>query len=46
MNIFIHHRDLRFKDNTTLINQIENEGEITPIFVFDPNQFDEKKVEQ
>jgi len=43
MNIFIHHRDLRFKDNTTLINQIENEGEITPIFVFDPNQIDEKK---
>ena len=43
MNIFIHHRDLRFKDNTTLINQIENEGEIVPIFVFDPNQIDEKK---
>ena len=31
MNIFIHHRDLRFKDNTTLINQIGNEDNITPI---------------
>lgn len=42
MNIFIHHRDLRFKDNTTLINQIGNEDNITPIFIFDPNQIDEK----
>ena len=43
MNIFIHHRDLRFIDNTTLIDQTKNEKEVTPIFVFDPNQIDEKK---
>lgn len=43
MNIFIHHRDLRYYDNTTLIHQIKEEGNITPIFVFDPNQIDKKK---
>ena len=43
MNIFIHHRDLRFIDNTSLISQLENEGNITPIFVFDPIQIDQKK---
>ncbi len=43
MNIFIHHRDLRFIDNTTLIEQIKNEDNVTPIFVFDPNQIDQKK---
>jgi deoxyribodipyrimidine photo-lyase len=43
MNIFIHHRDLRYIDNTSLIEQITNEGNITPIFVFDPNQIDKKK---
>ncbi|VVU94411.1 FAD binding domain of DNA photolyase [seawater metagenome] len=43
MNIFIHHRDLRFKDNTTLIEQIKGEGNVTPIFVFDPKQIDKKK---
>ncbi len=43
MNIFIHHRDLRFKDNTTLIKQNKEEGNITPIFVFDPKQIDKKK---
>ena len=43
MNIFVHHRDLRFTDNTTLISQIENEGNVTPVFIFDPNQIDEHK---
>ena len=43
MNIFIHHRDLRFIDNTTLIKQIKEEGNITPIFVFPPEQIDPKK---
>ena len=43
MNLFIHHRDLRFNDNTTLIKQLKSEGNITPIFVFDPKQIDEKK---
>ena len=42
MNIFIHHRDLRFKDNTTLIQQSKQEGAITPIFVFDPKQINPK----
>jgi deoxyribodipyrimidine photo-lyase len=40
MNIFIHHRDLRYIDNTSLIEQIQNEGNITPIFIFDPKQID------
>lgn len=43
MNIFIHHRDLRYKDNTSLIAQQKNEGDVTPIFVFDPKQIDKKK---
>lgn len=43
MNIFIHHRDLRIKDNTTLIKQNKKEGNITPIFIFPPEQIEEKK---
>lgn len=43
MNIFIHRRDLRIKDNTTLIEQTKNEGKITSIFIFDPLQIDPKK---
>ena len=42
MNIFIHHRDLRHFDNTTLIKQSKEEGNITPIFVFPPEQIDPK----
>ena len=38
MNIFIHHRDLRITDNTTLIEQTVNENGITPIFIFPPEQ--------
>ena len=30
MNIFIHHRDLRYIDNTSLIEQTKNEKEVTP----------------
>jgi deoxyribodipyrimidine photo-lyase len=40
LNIFIHHRDLRYNDNTTMINQFKNEKNITPIFIFDPIQID------
>ena len=29
MNLFIHHRDLRIIDNTTLIEQCKNEKQIT-----------------
>ena len=43
MNIFIHHRDLRYIDNTTLIEQTKHEGKIIPLFVFDPKQIDRKK---
>jgi len=38
MNIFIHHRDLRYIDNTTLIKQTKEEGKVTPIFIFPPEQ--------
>jgi deoxyribodipyrimidine photo-lyase len=43
MNIFIFHRDLRSYDNTTLIKQIENEKNISPIFIFTPEQVDKKQ---
>jgi len=43
MNIFIFHRDLRLKDNTTLIRMIKEEESVLPIFVFPPEQIDEKK---
>ena len=42
MNLFIHHRDLRIIDNTTLIEQCKNEKQITPIFIFNPKQIDRK----
>ncbi len=43
MNIFIHHRDLRIHDNTTLIKQSDSEdAPIVPIFVFPPEQIDDK----
>ncbi len=45
MNIFIHHRDLRIIDNTTLIEQNKNEDFITPIFIFPPEQINPKKNE-
>jgi deoxyribodipyrimidine photo-lyase len=43
MNIFLHHRDLRYQDNTTMIKQQKAEGNITPIFIFEPLQIDPKK---
>ena len=39
MNIFIHHRDLRINDNTT----INNMNDISPIFIFTPQQIDNTK---
>ena len=42
MNIFIHRRDLRFNDNTTLNIMINKFELITPIFIFDPTQIDKK----
>jgi deoxyribodipyrimidine photo-lyase len=38
MNIFIFHRDLRINDNTTLIKQIKECGNIIPIFIFTNDQ--------
>ena len=43
MNIFIFHRDLRLIDNTSLIKQIKEEKEITPIFIFDDKQINKTK---
>ena len=45
MNIFIHHKDLRLNDNTSLIKLIQNmdEEKILPIFIFTPEQIDPKK---
>ena len=42
MNIFLFHRDLRIKDNTSLIKQIKLFGSIIPIFIFTPQQIDPK----
>jgi len=38
MNIFIHRRDLRHEDNTTLLKMNEKYNNITPIFIFNSNQ--------
>lgn len=43
MNIFIFNRGLRLTDNTTLIHQIKEMGEVVPIFIFTPEQIDTKK---
>lgn len=43
LNLFLFHRDLRIIDNTTLIEQCKNEKEITPIFIFTPEQINSKK---
>lgn len=40
MNLFLFHRDLRLIDNTTLIDQIKNEGNITPCFILNTEQID------
>ena len=43
MNIFIHRRDLRHRDNTTLLKMNEKFKNITPIFIFNPNQIYSEK---
>jgi deoxyribodipyrimidine photo-lyase len=44
MNIFLHHRDLRKNDNTTLNNMYKELDEpIIPIFIFPPEQIDPAK---
>lgn len=43
LNLFIHHRDLRIIDNTTLIEQLENENSVIPIFIFTPEQINPNK---
>lgn len=45
MNVFIFHRDLRLIDNTTLIQQLKEFKEITPIFIFTPEQINPKQNE-
>ena len=43
MNIFIHHRDIRYQDNTTLSSMSNEVNNIIPIFIFPPEQIDENK---
>ena len=44
MNLFLHHRDIRYQDNTTLIKMgKELKAPITPIFIFPPEQIDPKE---
>ena len=43
MNLFIHHRDIRISDNTTLLELQKQEKSVTPIFIFPPEQIDRKK---
>jgi len=43
MNIFIHHKDLRYQDNTTLNLMSKELKDIIPIFIFPPEQIDSKK---
>lgn len=43
MNLHIFNRDLRYKDNTSLIENLKKYKNITPIFIFDPKQADRKK---
>ena len=45
MNIFIHRRDLRNNDNTTMNYMSKKVGDLTPIFIFTPEQIDRKKNE-
>jgi|APCry1669192647_1035423.scaffolds.fasta_scaffold03059_1 deoxyribodipyrimidine photo-lyase len=45
MHIFLFHRDLRLVDNTALIYQIQEVGEVIPIFIFPPEQIDSAKNE-
>ena len=45
MNIFIHHRDIRINDNTTLNKMSESVENIVPIFIFTPEQIDQEKNE-
>jgi deoxyribodipyrimidine photo-lyase len=45
MNIFIHHRDIRINDNTTLNKMSESVENIIPIFIFTPEQIDKNKNE-
>lgn len=43
MNIFIHRRDLRLFDNTTLNYMDKELGSVQPIFIFNPKQIDAKQ---
>lgn len=38
MNIFIHRRDLRWQDNTSLLESYKKIKDIVPIFIFNPKQ--------
>ena len=44
MNIFIHHRDIRYQDNTTLNAMSKDLENILPIFIFPPEQIDLRKI--
>ena len=43
-NLFIHHRDYRLTDNTTLHKMFKKtQGNLQPIFIFTPTQIDPEK---
>tara|TARA_B100001758_G_C17755950_1_gene277712 strand:+ start:109 stop:336 length:228 start_codon:yes stop_codon:yes gene_type:complete len=41
--IFIHRRDFRLYDNTTLNTLYQQDSDVIPIFIFNPEQIDPKK---
>ena len=44
LNLFIHYRDLRLHDNSTLYEMSKEEnGNIIPIFIFTNDQINPKK---
>lgn len=43
MHIFLFHRDLRLKDNTTLIQQLQKYNKVTPVFIFPAEQINPAK---
>ena len=43
-NIHIVHRSIRIHDNTSLIQQIKEQGSVQVIFIFTPEQINVKKI--
>jgi len=43
MYLFIHHCDLRIEDNTTLNHLWTDNKQVVPIFIFTPEQIEDKQ---